>query len=280
MIREFMVEDIDQILKIASKELTNFERNAIVEIQEISKKFVVWDDGGINGFAYAIETNKENRKWNIQLYVEPHERRKGIGTLLYQEVEECIQREKPSIMVSEARADLDDPSNFYVKFGFKKWYGSPEMHYGGATQPVVDMKFISYEDKYYEQFTKCRQDCFYEIRKDNDIKPYIIPQSGEDRGFILAEREHIFLTFDGEHLIGAITIKDGYLDRIMVSPTYQGKGFGKKITQFGINQVIKEGELLVHLSYMEGNKTAERLYNSLGFETVQVTYVYRKFIEN
>lgn len=280
MVREFAVEDLDQILEITNKEQRTFESSAIMELQEISKIFIVWEDGGIKGFAYAIETNKEERKWSIQLYVEPNERRKGIGSLLYQEIEKCIEDERPSVIVSEARVDLDDPSSFYLKLCYKKWYGTTEMHYRGASQPTVDMEFINYEDKYYEQYMKCRQDCFYELRKDNDIQPYIVPLSEEDRKIILSEKEYIYIAFDDNNLIGAITIKDGYLDRIIVSPSYQGKGFGKKITQFGINQTIREGKSAVQLSCIEGNKIAEKLYKSLGFETGEVTYVYRKFKDN
>lgn len=62
----------------------------------------------------------------------------------------------------------------------------------------------------------------------------------------------------------------------MVSPSYQRKGYGKKITQFGINKELSKGEPLIHLCYIEGNEKAENLYKSLGFETVQVIHIYRK----
>lgn len=278
MIREVNSEDLEQIYKISSKELIGIKLDDIKNIHKSAKHFIMWDEAGIKGFAYMEETNKEEGRWSVQLYVDSQERRKGIGRALYAEIQKHIETNKPNVLATEFRVDIDNPATFYENLGFKKWYGSPEMCYKGGAQPDVDIKFINYEDKYYEQYTKCRQACFYEIRKGNDIHPFIIPSSEEDRKNILSERDSIYLAFVDGHLVGAITVKGGYLDRIMVAPSYQGKGYGKKITQFGINKALSKGETLISLFYMEGNEKAENLYKSLGFEVVQNTHVYRKFM--
>ncbi|MDF2672069.1 MAG: hypothetical protein K0R09_334 [Clostridiales bacterium] len=280
MIREFISEDIEQIYKIINMEVIDNVMDTIRNIQNDSKKFIVWDDAGIKGFAYMLEMNKENKEWNIQLFVEPKERRKRIGTALYQEIQRYLECEKPSVLVTEFRVDIDNTASFYEKLGYKKWYGSPELYYRGTNQPEVDIKFVPYEDKYYEQYAKCRQDCFYEMSVKNDFKPYVIPLSEQDKKNLFSGKDSIYVTLDNECLIGAITIDNGYLDQIMVSPAYQGKGYGKKITQFGINKELDKGISLIHLCYIEGNDKAENLYRSLGFETVQITHVYRKFYES
>lgn len=278
MIRNYVTEDLGQLHNIISKEVIGIDLDTIRNIQSGVKNFLIWDEAGIKGFAYMIESNKEKHEWRIQLYVDPQERRKGIGTALYHEIQRQVEVEKPSVLVTEFRVDIDDPAHFYERFGYKKWYGSPDMHYRGTTQEGVNISFVNYEDKYYEQYAKCRQDCFYEIRKQNDIQPYIRPLNDEDRKNILSEKDSIYLAFDNECLVGAIKIKGGYLDLVMVSPSYQGKGYGKKITQFGINKALREGQPLIQLCYMEGNKRAENLYKSLGFEIVQNTHAYRKFM--
>ena len=65
----------------------------------------------------------------------------------------------------------------------------------------------------------------------------------------------------------------------MVLPDYQGKGYGKKATQFGINKVLDSGEENVYLCFIKGNDRAQSLYTSLGFELVQDTHVYRKLLD-
>jgi ribosomal protein S18 acetylase RimI-like enzyme len=278
LIRDLTPKDTEALYRMLNTEVIGIDVDTIRNIYRNAKSFIVWDKGGIKGFAYILITNKEQYRWSIQLYVSPQERRKGIGTLLYKEVEKHVKNEKPSVLITEFRVDIDDPTPFYKRLDYKKWYGSPEMYFEGTTQPDVDLEFINYDDKYYEQYAKCAQDCFYEIRKENDIEPYIIPLSDEYRKNKLSEKDSIYLTFDNEHLVGAITIKGGYIDNIMVAPSYQGRGFGKKITQFGINKALSKGEPLIQLCYMEGNTKAESLYKSLGFVMVQHTHVYRRLL--
>jgi ribosomal protein S18 acetylase RimI-like enzyme len=152
------------------------------------------------------------------------------------------------------------------------------MHYKGTSQPNIDIEFIPYEDKYYEQYAKCRQDCFYELRKENDIQPYVPFQLSEKhRENTLKRREYIYIALMDEQLIASFDLMDGYLDSIIVPPAYQGKGYGKQATQFAINKALSQNNQLIHLSVLEWNVKAVNLYKSLGFEIVQTAHIYRQF---
>ncbi|MGG2016320.1 GNAT family N-acetyltransferase [Bacillus sp. S10(2024)] len=277
MIRECQFEDLEQLIKISSLEVIDADLDNMMNIFKETKHFLVWDELGVKGFAFVIIRNEEKREWDVQVYVNPRERRKGIGTLLHQEIYKIVESENPSVFVTEVRVDIENPASFYERLGYKKWFGSPSMCYTGGVQPDVDIEFIPYEDKFYKQYAECRAECFYDIAVKNDFRPYVIPLSEQDKKAL--SNKPIYVTLHNEQLVGAVTAQDGYLDHIMVSPAYQGKGYGKKITQFGINKALSKGATSVQLCYIEGNSKAENLYRLLGFETVQVMHVYRKFME-
>lgn len=274
MIRQAKQDDFQQLYEILNPEIVDIDIDTIASIYEETKKFIVWDEEGIKGLACIIISNKDEAEWKLYLYVQSQERRKGIGTLLYDEIQKYITDAKT--IVTEFRVDIDNPTYFYKKIGYNKWYGSPELYYKGEAQPEVDIQFIQYEDKYYEQYAKCRQECFYEISVKNDFKS--TPLSEKDRNYLFSLKDSIYVTLDDNKFVGAVTIQNGYLDHIMVSPSYQGKGYGKKITQFGINKELGEGRDTINLCYIEGNDKAENLYKSLGFKLRQNTHVYRKYI--
>lgn len=276
MIRDFKLEDAD-FLNQMIKEGDIFDAvDVLKDIQSSSEKFIVYDENGIKGFAYATQSNKEAKDWLVQFYVAPQERRKGIGTALYKVMDAYFEELNPNTLRSQARADIDDPADFFKKLGYEKWYGSPEMYYRGGLQPNVDIEFVNYEDTYFERYIKLRQDSFYELRKQNNMQPFIVPFNEQHREEFLKQKDSTFIALENDQIIAAVVMDGGYLDLIMVSPSYQGKGIGRKATQFAINRALSQGAKLINLCYMEGNTKAENLYKCLGFEVVQVTHVYRQ----
>jgi len=278
MIREFKFGNIDKLIENINKGYIIDEDDISTGIQINDNKLFVYDDTGIKGFGYLELSDKETKKIKILLYVKPQERRKGIGTELYKEVITSLGDVTPNLLITEFRIDRDDPTYFYKKLGYKKWYGYHELHYKGMFQPNTDIEFVPYEDKYYDQYAKCRQDCFYELRKENDIQPYVSFQlSKEDRENTLKRKEFIYISLKKEQIIASFDLMEGYLDRIIVTPSYQGNGYGKQSTQFAVNKALSQDVQLIHLSVVEWNIKAVNLYKSLGFEIVQTTLIYRQF---
>jgi GNAT superfamily N-acetyltransferase len=279
MIRDFEVKDVKQLNEITSRGDIIDEVDIIKDIQSQAKKFLVYGGSVIKGFAYVAKRTEGEDEWNIQVYVDPKERRKGIGTALYEEILSYLEQEKPGVLVTEFRVDINDSTPFYKRLGYKKWFGCPNLCYKGTAQESIDINFVTYEDKYYEQYAKCRQDCFYELRKNYDFKPYLIPLSEEDRERFSKEKDTIYLALNNKEVIACATVRNGCIDDIMVSPAYQSKGYGKKVTQFAINKALSEGVQPIYLYYIDGNVKADKLYKSLNFETLQIVHVYRKFID-
>jgi ribosomal protein S18 acetylase RimI-like enzyme len=66
------------------------------------------------------------------------------------------------------------------------------------------------------------------------------------------------------------------LGPIFVVPSFQGKGYGRVITQFAINEALRRGINNIYLEVVEWNTRAINLYTSLGFEIIQTAHNYRR----
>ncbi|WP_235190023.1 GNAT family N-acetyltransferase [Bacillus gaemokensis] len=218
MLRDCRDEDLEELLRISNMEVIDYYLNNMINNFRDARDFIVWDELGVKGFAYMILRNEDKREWNIQVYVDPKERRKGIGTLLHQKIYKSVEFENPHVLVTEVRVDKENPASFYERLGYKKWFGSPSMEYTGDVQKDVDIDFIPYEDKFYEQYVKCRAECFYQMAVKNDFKPFVIQRSEKDKRMLSSKP--IYITLHNKQLVGAITVEAGYLDHIMVSPSY------------------------------------------------------------
>ena len=177
------------------------------------------------------------------------------------------------------RVDKDDATLLYKKLGYEKWYGGHDLFYNGSEQPKSDLRFVSYEDKYFEQYAEGLRTSFYEMRKENDFRPYFCCElNKEKREEFLNNKDNLFLLLDNEKLIASVIVyNNGNLDDVFVVPSYQGKGYGKIIVQFAINKAINGGINNIRLRAIEWNKRALNLYRSLGFDIVQTTHYYRLF---
>ncbi|ASK63876.1 hypothetical protein CFK37_17775 [Virgibacillus phasianinus] len=98
------------------------------------------------------------------------------------------------------------------------------------------------------------------------------------RKYKLNNKGNVYLALNNEQIMASVTISDGEIDNLIVSPEYQGRGYGKKALHFGINQLLNQGYKDIRICYMENNTVAENLYYSLGFKPVQTTHVYREFL--
>lgn len=280
MIREFRPEDKDSLIEILKEGFVLDQSDIDSFFKDNNRKLMVYDEGGIWGFSYLKNTNKETKEYCILVYVHPHWRRKGIGTSLYNNILNSIKKLNPNLLTTYFRVDKKDYQEFYRKLGYKRWWGCHEAYYRGLYQPSNGLSFVNYDDKFFDEYIKLIQQGFYELRKENDIKPYICDFSPKHREYLEANKNNIFLLFDKGTIIATVMISDGYLDNIVVAPNYQGKGLGRKVTQFAINRALERvSPEDIHLTVLTWNKNAIGLYKDLGFEIVHTVDFYRQFCD-
>lgn len=281
MIREFNYEDKEQLIKIVKQEIAILEQDKIELIIGKADKIAVYDDNeaGLLGFCSLRRWGIDKKNAEVIVYVVPSSRRKGIGLILYNEIIKYADEFKLNHIDTAFTVDKDDATSFYKNLGYKKWYGMHDMHYNGSVQPESDMEIVPYEDRYFEQYVEGLRNSFYEMRKVHNFQPYLCCEfSKEKREELKRCKKNIFLLLiNGDAAAAAKINNNGSLGPIFVAPAYQGKGYGKIITQFGINEALRRGFKDINLEVVEWNVRARNLYLSLGFDIVQTTYYYQLF---
>ncbi|PGY02409.1 GNAT family N-acetyltransferase [Bacillus cereus] len=279
MIRAYREEDKVSILHLIQSMEIEEEIGSLEDIVLNSTQFLLYEQNGIEGFSYSsVYTNSAGESIaQISVYVEPDSCLKGIGSTLYKAMEEVISETKPDFVCTYMRVESENPTGFAKKMGFEKWWGSLESVYKGGAFPKTEIKFIKYEDRFFDQFVKMVQACYYELHEKNDIKPYLAPEDSV-KTYKLNNKNNVYLVLEGEQIVASVTTGEGILDNLMVAPSHQGKGYGRKALQFGMNEMLETGYKEIRICFLEGNESAERLYNSLGFKPLHNTQVYRKFL--
>lgn len=69
-------------------------------------------------------------------------------------------------------------------------------------------------------------------------------------------------------------LDEATLFNLAVSPAYQGKGYGKQLLQALIKRLRSQGVLTLWLEVRESNEKAQRLYDQLGFNQVDIRKNY------
>jgi len=149
-------------------------------------------------------------------------------------------------------------------------WGMYEMEYKGDISKSV-FSLVPFEEKYYEQYTSLMDDCFYEMRKALNIRPY------EKHSYSLDEpvelKENTFLLLDDDEIVGAVTCSETDIRNVAVSPNHQRKGYGRKLTEFAIHYMQNRGDMTIKLTVTKWNKNAIALYKSLGFVVIKESSV-------
>ncbi|WP_226673441.1 GNAT family N-acetyltransferase [Rossellomorea aquimaris] len=278
MLRYYCEEDKENLVKLIEKMEIKEDVGEWGELIANSQKILLYEQNGIKGFSYySTYDNDEEKIAQISLFVDSDYRLSGIGTALYKETEKLISESDPDFVSVYMRVESENPIPFAEKMGFTKWWGSPELIYRGGAFPKTDLEFVKYEDKFFDEFLKVVQDSYYDLHEKNDMKPYLAPEHSVEE-YKLNNKDKVYLVLDHDEIVASVTTGIGEVDNLMVAPRYQGKGYGRKALQFGMNKMLEEGYNDIRICFVEGNENAEKLYTSLGFKPYHNTQVYRKFL--
>lgn len=104
------------------------------------------------------------------------------------------------------------------------------------------------------------------------------------------ETDNLFVLEDEGKIIGAISIADvnemdefecweiqedaAEFARVVIAPEYQGKGLSRLLIEGIIEEIKTRGNKAIHISVAQKNTPAFRLYQSMGFEVKEETFMY------
>lgn len=147
---------------------------------------------------------------------------------------------------------------------------------------MLDIKKIVNESDFNEKLTREQYVEFLHTHLDqfgdskeaiNKCIDFAFGKDGKLGGFLLA-------AYYEEKLVGALIINNtgmsGYIPEhilvyVAVDGSYRGKGFGKEIVEYALNEC--PGDVKLHVEY---ENPAKRLYERIGFTTKYAEMRYKK----
>ena len=136
------------------------------------------------------------------------------------------------------------------------------MEYRGKAAATPDISLFRFSEEYYPQYKRIYNECFHDMRKALDIKPYDyysdIEQLREKAG-------NIYLLLDDNTIIGSVGCFGTEIDDLIVNSAYQGRGYGRKLLLWAINHIRSYTERPITLTVAQWNRRAVQLYESAGF---------------
>ena len=136
------------------------------------------------------------------------------------------------------------------------------MEYKNPVNEKSSVRLIPYSCEYQEQYKSIYNKCYREMREALDIKPFDFIQ---DDSFFDSGMEKVFILLNGNEIVGSIALKGEEIDDLIVNPKYQGKGYGKQILLWALENANSK-RIILHVAAW--NKRAISLYEKNGFEII------------
>jgi len=144
-----------------------------------------------------------------------------------------------------------------------------EMKYkGGAIKS--NLPLILFNEKYDEQYKNLINDCFYEMRKALNVRPYkTYGKHSNNLEDLTKIKDNTFLLLDVDEIVCAVSFLGNEIENVAVNLKYQRRGYGRKLMKFAIGYMQKRKVSPIILTVTEWNKNAIALYKLLGFEVTK-----------
>lgn len=137
-----------------------------------------------------------------------------------------------------------------------------EMKYVGE-KLTSELVMVPFGDQYAQAYIQIYNDCFFEMRRALDVKPYHYYQ---DISQLTERKDKIFLYLQEEEIIGSFVLNEGEIDDVIVNPKYQGQGYGKKLLHTAVSMMQERQVSPIILHVAAWNERALRLYETNGFD--------------
>lgn len=137
-----------------------------------------------------------------------------------------------------------------------------EMLFRGNIPYNGGLPCISFCEKYWTEYMKIYNECFYEMRKALEIEPI---NFYSDYSQMKDKADSTYLYLQNGMITGAVSCYGNELDDLFVNKAFQKRGLGQKLLLWGMNCIKEQGydEIILHVA--EWNQTAVKLYLKNGF---------------
>lgn len=137
-----------------------------------------------------------------------------------------------------------------------------EMSFDGTLKDKEEIVCVPFQEKYWNEYMKIYNECFFEMRKDLGIEPV---NFYSDYAQMKDKIIDTFLYLQNGVIIGAVSCYKNEIDDLIVSKAFQGQGLGRRLLLWGMKHIKEQGydEIILHVA--EWNQNAVKLYIKNGF---------------
>ncbi|MFF6994113.1 GNAT family N-acetyltransferase [Streptomyces sp. NPDC008313] len=222
-----------------------------------------------------------------ELRIDVPDRRRGRGTVAALAAEEvargwgCRQIEAGVDVVADADAEagtrLAQVLGYVLRNrGMTKRLGdtAPGLPDGSRARPMTDDEYEAWHAHESERYARTWMErgvpeaaARAKARRDHET---LLPQGPDTENMVFSVVEH-----EGEKvgiLWLALREDRAYVFDVEADPAHRGRGHGRTLMLLAEAQAIAAGRRLLGLNVFAGNTAAERLYESLGYETTRHAY--------
>ena len=161
----------------------------------------------------------------------------------------------------------------FREFGFRELANTYRMvcKLDGSFEPSNTLRFDRVERSEFSRFVDLTME-FMSGSPDNVLNMILKNLRGLPENFLdfVYNLDHFYFVYREDRIIGVLDLdlKRGTISNIGVDPLQRGKGYGRQIMLFGLNELKEAGCDEAGLRVHVDNKPAVNLYKSLGFKVV------------
>ena len=137
-----------------------------------------------------------------------------------------------------------------------------KMEYASHIIAGCNINCVKFEEKYFVEYMRIYNECFYDMRKALDRKPYNFLSEYKQ---IANHINDIYLLIENNQIIGSVACYGNEVDDLIVNKKYQNKGYGKKLLLWAMNLIRKSNNDPITLHVAKWNENALKLYQNVGF---------------
>ncbi len=256
-------------------------------LEKESGIFLVVHGENMVGVSFLKDNLHEHRGYtlDIDLKIDQEYHTQEVFQALFGVIDQFIEDKHSQFISISALSQFDFIHLYLREHGYEQWFVLKKMVHDGRDLPHHDLTYRHYEDQDFAMYFQGLGDAFYPMRHAMDITPHHVCNEASDkkvadeRESLLKEKDTMYLFFEKENYIGAVTILGTEIDDFYVVDQFQGKGYGRKIIEFSVNFAKELSNKPVFLTVVDWNEKGKKLYQSVGFQFVETTIFYRKLIQ-
>ncbi|MGW0815093.1 GNAT family N-acetyltransferase [Streptomyces viridiviolaceus] len=217
------------------------------------------------------------------LGIDEPDRRRGRGTVAALAAEEVARGWGCRRIEARVPADAEAAERLVQALGYvrrnrgmAKRLGDtpPALPAGSGARPMTQAEYDAWQVHESEQYARSwiergvpEAEAYAKARRDHET---LLPQGLDTENMLFSVVEH-----EGTRvgvLWLALREDQAYVFDVEVDAAHRGRGHGRTLMLLAETQAVAAGRRVLGLNVFAGNTAAERLYESLGYETLHSTY--------